>query len=120
MNLRELTHLSIADIHEDELVLRLLSDPLWRLDMFELHAIPRGMLDRRKIPLETAPGDFKGDVDVLLCAPDHPEKAVAFELKRIKFGMSALRPGGRRNKLREFDKAVQQANRLAEVGFWQV
>ncbi len=120
MNDPEITHLSIADIREDELVRRLLSNPLWRVDMFELHGIPRGMLDKQKVPLETAPGRFKGDVDVLLCAPDHPAEAVAFEMKRIKFGISALRAGGRPNKLKEFDKAIQQANRLAQVGFWQV
>lgn len=119
MNTPEISHLSIADIDEDELVQRLLSDQLWRKDMFELYGIPKGVLDKQKVPLATAPGDFRGDIDVLLCAPGHPEQAVAFEVKRIKFGMSALRPGGRPNKLREFDKAVQQANRLAQVGFWQ-
>lgn len=35
----------------------------------------------------------------------------------MKFGRSALRPGGKPNKLQEFEKAVQQANRLAHVGF---
>jgi hypothetical protein len=120
MNGPEITHPSIADIPEDALVQRLLSDPLWRSDMFELHGIPRGVLDTQKVTLDSAPGEFKGDVNVLLCAPDHPEEAVAFEVKRIKFGMSALRPGGRPTKLREFGKAVQQAKRLLEVGLWQV
>lgn len=115
-----MTHRSIADIHEDELVQRLLSDPLWRVEMFGLHGIPKEVADKRKVQLEAAPGDFRGDVDVLLCALDRPEEAVAFEVKRIKFGMSALRAGGRPNKLREFEKAVEQANRLAQVGFWQV
>jgi hypothetical protein len=120
MRVPQLNHDSIADIHEDKVVERLLSDPLWRSDMFELYGNPRGVLDRQKVPLQTAPGGFKGDVDVLLCAPGHPEEAVAFELKRVKFGMSALRLGGRPNKLHEFHKAVRQANRLADVGFWRV
>jgi len=34
-----------------------------------------------------------GDVDVLLCDPSHPEQAVAYEMKIIKFGRSALQPG---------------------------
>jgi hypothetical protein len=118
MSVAELTHSSIADIPENELVQRLLS-PVWR-DMFELHGIPRGMLDKERVLLKTAPGNFEGDADVLLCSPGRPHEVVAFEVKRIKFGRSALRPGGKPNKLGEFDKAVQQANRLAQVGFWQV
>jgi hypothetical protein len=114
------THPSIAGIHEDELVERLLTDPLWRSDMFELHGIPRGLAPKRRVSLDTAPGEYRGDIDVLLCAPEHPEQAVVFEVKRIKFGAPALRPSGRPNKFREFKKAVQQANRLAQVGFWQV
>jgi hypothetical protein len=109
MSVSELTHSSIADIPEDELVQRLLS-PHWR-DMFELSGIPRGMLHKMRVPLKTAPGDFEGDVDVLLCSPDRPHEAVAFEVKRIKFGRSALRPGSKPNKLGELDKAIQQANR---------
>jgi hypothetical protein len=120
MGVPELTHPSLADIPEGELVQRLLSDPLWRWDMFELHGMPKGMLDKQRVSLKTAPGGFKGDVDALRCALNHPEEAVAFEVKRIKFGRSALLPGGRPNKLQEFDKAVEQANRLAQVGFSQV
>jgi hypothetical protein len=118
MRVSELTHSSIADIPEDELVQRLVS-PLWR-DMFEPSGIPRGMLHKLRVLLKTAPGDFKGDVDILLSSPDRPHEAVAFEVKRIKFGRSALRPGGKPNKLGEFAKAIQQANRLAHIGFWQV
>jgi hypothetical protein len=121
MSVPETIHPSIADIHEDKVVEVLLSDPLWRSDKFELYGNPRGVLDKQRVPLQTAPGGpFKGDADILLIGPGRPEEAVAFEVKRIKFGMSALRPGGRPNKLHEFHKAVQQANRLADVGFWRV
>lgn len=120
MGVSDLTHSSIADIHEDKLVERLLSDPLWRFDMFGLQRNRKGMLHKTRVLLKTAPGGFDGDADVLLCSPGSPHEVVAFEVKRIKFGMSALRPGGRPNKLRELDKAIQQANRLAQVGFWQV
>src|SRR5215468_4077462 len=108
MSVPETTHPSVVEIDEDKVVERLLSDPLWRSDMFELYGNPRGVLDRQKVPLQTAPGVFKGDADILLIGPGQPEEAVAFEVKRIKFGMSALRPGGRPNKLHEFHKAVRQ------------
>jgi hypothetical protein len=120
MSVPETIHPSIADIPEDKVVEVLLSDPVWRSDIFELSGNPRGVLDRQKVPLQTAPGGFRGDADILLISPGRPEEAVAFEMKRIKFGMSALRPGGRPNKLHESRKAVQQANRLADVGFWRV
>jgi hypothetical protein len=120
MNTPVLKHRSLADMREDELVARLLSDPLWPYEMFELHGVPRGGRFRQKVPLNTAPGGFKGDVDVLLCSPDRPDEAVAYEVKRIKFGVSALRPAGKPNKLHEFQKAIQQANLLANVGFSQV
>jgi hypothetical protein len=88
--------------------------------MFELYGVPREGQFKTRVPLDTAPGGFKGDADVLLCRPSQPSVAVAYEVKRIKFGVSALRPGGRPNKLHEFKKAVQQANRLAQIGFSQV
>lgn len=114
-----LIHDSITDIPEDQLVDRLLSDPLWRSEYFELAGMPRGMAQRQRVLLNTAPGNFRGDIDVLLCAPDHPEQAVAYQMKRIKFGINQLRnqtPG----KLQEYKKVVQQANLLSQMGFWQV
>ena len=73
----------------------------------------------QKVPLQDAPGDFVGDVDVLLCAPDRPSVATAIEVKRVKIGASAFR-SGQPNKLREYRKAVRQANLLVKVGFAQV
>ena len=115
-----MAHSSIADIPEDQLVERLLSDPLWPSELFELHGMPRGMRNKHRVQLDSAPGNFKGDIDALLSAPHLPEQAVAYQVKRIKFGIPALRPGGRPNKLHEFEKAAQQANLLARIGFWQV
>lgn len=113
----ELNHESIADIPEDKLVERLLCDPIWATEMFELYGNPQGTLKKTRVPL---PSGFQGDADIILFAPKQPERAVAFEVKRIKFGVPALRPGGKPNKLREYEKAVQQANRLYQVGFWKV
>jgi hypothetical protein len=114
-----LVHPSIADIPEGDLVERLLAEPVWRSRLIGLHSIPESPLIRQKVPLAGVPGDFPGDVDILLCSPCHPDLAVAIEVKRIKFGISAIR-SGRPNKLHEFEKAVQQANRLASIGFSQV
>jgi hypothetical protein len=113
----ELTHKSIADIPENEFVERLLADLLWRSEYFELYGNPQKTLNKQRVPL---PKGFHGDADIILFSPEYPERAVAFEVKRIKFGVSALRPGGSPNKLHEYQKAIEQANRLHEVGFWKV
>jgi hypothetical protein len=113
------TQPSIADIAEDKLVERLFADPLWGTEFFELAGMPRGMLGKQRVPLDSAPGKFKGDIDVLRCAPDHPDQAVTYQLKRIKFGMDQIR-NGKPTKLREYSKVAQQANLVARMGFWQV
>ena len=119
MSTLELTQISIADIPEDKLVERLLSDQFWDSEFFELASMPRGMGNRQRVLLDTAPGNFKGDIDALLCAPHHPEQAVAYQVKRIKFGIDQLR-NRMPTKLREYKKVAQQANLLAQMGFWQV
>jgi hypothetical protein len=68
------------------------------------------------VELKSAPGNFLGDIDVLLCPRSHPELATAISVKRIKFGASAVR-NGQPNKFRKLKKATEQANRLADVGF---
>ena len=107
----------IPEIPEAKVVERLLSDPIWATEMFELYGNPQGTSKKTRVPL---PSGFQGDADIILFAPRQPERAVALEVKRIKFGVSALRPGGKPNKLHEYEKAVQQANRLYQVGFWKV
>jgi hypothetical protein len=117
MNAVELKYSSIADIPESKFVERLLSDPVWAMGMFELYGNPQGALKKVRVPL---PKGFHGDADIILFSPEHPDQAVAIEVKRIKFGISALRPGGKPNKLHEYEKAIEQANRLYKVGFWKV
>jgi len=114
-------HESIADIAEEQLVEQLLSEPLWGYEFFHLAGMPEiRMKNRQRVPLNTALGGiFKGDVDVLLCDPDRPDQAVAYQVKRIKCGISQLRRGAP-SKLREYNKLAQQANLLAQMGFWQV
>jgi hypothetical protein len=103
MSAAAFTKPSIADLAEDKLVERLFADPLWGTEFFDVAGMPRGMRYKLSVPLDTAPGNPKGDIDVLRCAPDHPEQAVAYQLKRIKFGMDQLRKGTP-TKLREFAK----------------
>jgi hypothetical protein len=112
-------HASIADIPEDEFLARLLSDPLWGTEFFHLAGMPENAATLRNVLLNTAPGGLKGDIDVLRCDPVHPETAVAYQFKRIKFGISHVR-NGTPSKLHEFKKVAQQANLLARMGFWQV
>ena len=116
MNAVELKYSSIADIPEGKLVERLLSDPI-RATEFEHYGNPQGTLKKVRVPL---PKGFHGDADIILFSAKRPDQTVAIEVKRIKFGISALRPGGRPNKLHEYEKAIEQANRLHEVGFWKV
>ncbi len=113
------TQPSIADIAEDKLVERLFADPLWGTEFFELAGMPRGMLGKQGVPLDSAPGKFKGDIDVLRCAPDYLDQAVGYQFKRIKFGRDQIR-NGMPTKLREYSKVAQQANLVARMGFWQV
>jgi hypothetical protein len=114
-----LVHDSVADIPEDKLVDRLVTDILWGRDFFQFYGMPSGMLNQQCVSLETAPGSPKGDIDILFGAPDLPEKAVAYQVKRIKLGITQLRDGNP-SKLGELEKLAQQVNILARMGFWQV
>jgi hypothetical protein len=112
-------HRSIACINESELVRMLLSDPLGRMDLLGVKGIPSDALDFQGVPLDSVPGNFKGDIDILLCTPDRPDSAIAIEVKKIKVGASAFQSGSP-NRLKGFKEGVDQANRLARVGFSQV
>lgn len=118
MQIPELVHPSIADITEDELVEMLVR----RREVFDVSGMPRNPAFRTCVLLNDAPGNFRTDVDVLLCDPARPQEAAAFQIKRIKFGLSAFRADGSvvPNKLREVEKAIAQANLLAQAGFWKV
>jgi len=112
-------HRSITGIREEELVQMLLSDPLGRIDLLGIKGIPSAALDYQGVLLNSVPGNFKGDIDILLCTPDRPDSAIAIEVKKIKVGASAFQ-SGTPNRLEGFEKGVDQANRLACVGFSQV
>lgn len=107
---------SIADITEADFIRRLLLDSYWRSRVFNISGMPAEPSAFASVDLKGAPGNFFGDVDVLLCPPSQPELATAISVKRIKFGARAIR-NGQPNKLGELKKATEQANRLADVGF---
>ena len=114
-------HDSIADIHEDKLVEFLLAVPYWRHWMFGHHGIPSDPICRDRVPLNTVPGGLprQGDIDVLLCSAGRFEEAVAYQVKRVKVSLTQLQaktPG----KLKGIEEGVQQANILADLGFWKV
>jgi hypothetical protein len=112
-------HASLADVPEADLVRRLVADPHWRSSVFNIMGMPDAPRILQLVDLRDAPGAFAGDADIILVAPDQPSVATAIEVKRIKAGASAF-ASGRPNKLREYEKAVKQVNRLGEVGFAQV
>lgn len=119
MSTPDLIHDSLAEIPEDKLVDRIVTDVLWGREFFQFYGMPSGMVSRQCISLNSAPGSPKGDIDVLFCAPDLPKQAVAYQIKRIKFGINHLR-NGTPSKLEEFKKLAQQTNLIARMGFWQV
>jgi len=85
MSAPSLAHDSLAEIPEDKLVDRIVTDILWGREFFQLYGMPSGMVNRQCVSLETAPGNPKGDIDVLFCAPNLPERAVTYQVKRIKW-----------------------------------
>jgi len=115
----DLIHDSVAEIPESKLVDRIVTDTLWGSEFFVFHGMPPGMVSRQCVSLTSAPGNPKGDIDVLFRAPDLPQQAVAFQIKRVKFGINQLR-NGTPCKLQEFKTLAQQTNRISRMGFWQV
>lgn len=91
------------------------------LGLFSSFGIPKKPAYRERVPLNSAPGgpQFRGDIDVILCDPDHFEETVVYQVKRIKVGLSQVRSKAPA-KLQDLKEAVRQANLLAEIGFWKV
>jgi hypothetical protein len=112
-------HRSIAEIDEGELIGLLLLDQYRRLDILRLYGIPDDVHAFQQVDLKNVPGDFKGDIDLLLCAPSRPDAATAIQVKRVKVGAKALL-SGKVNKLKKCREGVWQANDLARIGFAQV
>jgi hypothetical protein len=78
-----LAHVSIAEIPEDKLVDRIVADPLWGSQFFHFAGMPSGMVNRQSVPLATAPGNPKGDIDVLFSAPNFPDRRLPSEKNQV-------------------------------------
>jgi hypothetical protein len=92
-----------------------MGSPRIRGHVLDCHGFPERPIWRLAVPMDGLPGR-RGDVDLLVWNPARVEEALAFEIKRFK---SVLEGDGADeiNKLHEFAKGVEQANRLADVGF---
>lgn len=108
-------HPSIAEIPESVLVERVMGSPRMQGHVLNCHGFPERPIWRLAISMGGLP-ERRGDVDILVWNPEKPEEALAFEVKRFK----AVLEGDEADeigKLHEFTKGVQQANRLADIGF---
>ena len=114
-----LMHQSLANIHEPDLVARLLRDPHWRSRIIGLHGIPSDVLALPTVTLDGFPGAPEGDIDALLIPPNTPSEAIGVQIKRIKVQDDTFRTEAP-NKLHELAKGTRQANLLAQLGFCQV
>ncbi len=112
-------HESIADIHEKEIVRRLVAHPFYRADLLGISGMPTAPLIFRELDLWGAPGAVQTDVDLVFAEPSAPEAAVAIQVKRIR-AQARTFLSGEPNKLQEYEKTVEQANLTARVGFSQV
>jgi hypothetical protein len=119
MSNSDLVHDSLAGIPEDKLVDRIVTDPLWGRQFFIFSGMPSRMVSRQRVSLAGAPGNPRRDIDVLFCAPDLPYQAVAYQIKRVKFGINQLRDGTP-GKLQALKKLAQQTNLISRMEFWQV
>lgn len=95
-----------------------MSDVHWRQRVIGLHGIPEDVVDYLEVPLKGL-GQLKGDIDILLVPPGRPECSTAIQVKRVKVSATGFKTGFP-NKLSELSKLKEQANPLAEIGFWQV
>ena len=118
-------HESLADIPEEDLVYRLVRDRYWWSSVFDLAGFPPDPVIVARLRQEDIPpGNYRGDVDVLLCARNAPALATAIEVKRVKVKSVELTADGfleaRPNKLGDVAEGIRQANQLAKIGFSQV
>ncbi len=115
----DLKQRSITTLDEGPFVRRLMNDRDWRDFLVGFHGIPGDVGHLLEVPLDGLTGMRQGDVDILLFEPDHPEHAIAIEVKRVKVTGDAFFTGSP-NKLNDIRKGIKQANALECLGFRQV
>ncbi len=112
---------SVRDVHETPIVRWLFSQDTFRSLIigqliksddsaeYELNVIDPIIENTHKKP---------GDVDILICSPQHPDQAIAVETKRVKVLLSD--DGSQKvNKLGDLEEGIVQANGLQSLGFWK-
>ena len=115
-----LLHASIADIREQDLVIRVLNDLHHRHALFNIKGLRITEADvHKEVQLRLFRAELKGDIDILVIPRGAPEEATAIHVKKFKVGRKAVRTG-RPNRLDKFREGVWQANDLARLGFAQV
>ena len=107
-------HASVADIAEKPLVELVINSPIWRWRLLNIAGIDAASTLYPCVQRTGLPRFPAGDIDLLLVPPSRPDHATAIEFKRVKIR------DGEANKLHEFTKGVDQVNRLAMIGFYQV
>jgi|SRR6185437_4709894 len=60
MSITPLVHESLAEIHENKLVDRIVTDILWGRELFQFYGMPSGMTNRQCVSLHSAPGKSQG------------------------------------------------------------
>ena len=112
---------SVTKITESELTDRIFADHTWRVVLGLPPRADHTWLHRLRVtlPSHERKGRSRGDVDILAMPPKRPDAAVAAEVKCVRVPASSfktLEPNG----LKNWQKGIQQANRLEELGFHQV
>ena len=111
-------HPSITVTREHDLVDRLLAEPVGWNRLINISGFPSDGVALKRVPLGGVPAKphNKGDVDILLVGKNRPQDSIAIEAKRLTVPAAAIENLNVYN-LGELKKAVEQANRLAEIGF---
>lgn len=112
-----LSNESLVTIDEGKLVQRVLADSHWRRRLLGLHEIPDNARDYPEV-LHDDLGK-RGDIDILVVDPTRPQFATGVQVKRVKVTAQTFQTG-KPNKLAAITELHEQANRLVELGFWQV
>ena len=109
---------SLTSQKELDLVQHIIAEPGFWNPFLQINGIPNSAKCFDAIPLPPLLS-AEGDVDVLVVDPSLPEKASAFQVKRIKVEDSAFDtelPNGIGN----IGKLHQQSELLIDLGFWRV
>ena len=111
---------TVAGLTEDKALHWLFAHPIFRVD-FACEFFPDPGTVHAHFGLKepfTQSQAFPGDIDLLLLQPEHPDRPVAFECKRVKI---IAQEGGAPivNRLSELDRGILQAGAYRALGFHQ-